>query len=110
VLEFVLIGEVDLARRDELDAIIDKVEMSDAAYVVVDLAEVSFLDSTGLRMLVLLSVMTSAREGRVHVLRPQRPVRRALQISGVEQLVDIVDDAPPCAADPSPPRHLHPVE
>jgi len=54
----------------------------------VDLARVSFIDSTGLGMLV--SVLQEARDiqGTVHLINASREVRRVLQVTGLEMLFE----------------------
>lgn len=54
----------------------------------VDLTRVSFIDSTGLGMLV--SVLKEAREmrGDVHLMNAGREIRRVLQVTGLETLFE----------------------
>lgn len=54
----------------------------------VDLARVTFIDSTGLGMLV--SVLQEARDihGSVHLINASREVRRVLQVTGLEMLFE----------------------
>jgi anti-sigma B factor antagonist len=63
----------------------------------VDLARVTFIDSTGLGMLV--GVLKEAREanGDVHLMNAGREVRRILQVTGLEALFEqraVAADAP----------------
>lgn len=81
-------GEIDLAAAD---AVRDSVElvssMNTDRAVVLDLAEVTFLDSTGLRELVRPAV------GREVVLRqPSPPVRKLLDLTGTARVFTIVDE------------------
>lgn len=54
----------------------------------IDLARVTFIDSTGLGMLV--SVLQEARDnhGSVHLINASREVRRVLQVTGLEMLFE----------------------
>ena len=47
-----LSGELDLASVDQLDAAIRDAEETDIGWIVVDLSEVTFIDSTGLSVLL----------------------------------------------------------
>lgn len=60
----------------------------------IDLAQVSFIDSTGLGMLV--SVLQEAREmqGTIHLINASREVRRLLQVTGLELLFEQPGAAP----------------
>ncbi len=63
--------------------------------ISVDLGRVTFVDSTGLGMLV--GILKEAREmnGDVHLVNAAREVRRILQVTGLEALFE---SPPPAAA------------
>jgi anti-anti-sigma factor len=63
VLEVALSGELDLATRDMLEEVISKVE-TDPCSVVVDLSELTFLDSAGMVNLVRLAKAATGLELR----------------------------------------------
>jgi anti-anti-sigma factor len=56
-------GELDLASVDEFEQAIQDAECSDAARIVIDLRELSFIDSTGLS--VLLAARRRSSNGRL---------------------------------------------
>ena len=87
----VLHGEIDLAVRVALMRALNEM-VTAGCRVVVDMRDVSFLDSTGIGALA-----RAASEGSdVVVLNPQAGVRRALEVSGVDGIIHIVgDDEPP---------------
>jgi len=60
--------------------------------LIVDLREVTFLDSTGIRL--LLSLAHDAREGgyRLTLVRGGVEVQRALEITGTREQFHVVDD------------------
>jgi anti-sigma B factor antagonist len=77
-------GEVDLAVRDELTKVIlEAVEDQPTASVIVDLAKTTFMDSTGIH--ILISGREAAiREGVEYQVRgAQGIVREVLTIAGV---------------------------
>ena len=79
-------GECDLAVRDELTAaLLDAV--AGAQVVVVDLAEVTFIDSTGVHSLVTAHHAALAAGGRVHVRNAVGPVATVLDLTGVGVLL-----------------------
>jgi len=80
------VGEIDLATAPELgERLRDAVDRDDA--VVVDLSHVTFIDSSGFRVLHETAGTTST----VLVVPPGSPVARALAIAGLGQLVPVVD-------------------
>ena len=89
----VIRGELDLATAPELEAALT--ERLDAGQdVVVDLRELAFLDSTGLRVLVASHVRAEGGDATFLIVRPLpgAPIKRILEIAGVESVLDFVDD------------------
>lgn len=84
-------GEIDLATAPELETAIDAVFTSNSHPLVVDLTGSSFMDSTGLKTLV----MTNRRfeeDGRPFAIAISGgPVSRLIDLSGVETSIRIVD-------------------
>jgi anti-anti-sigma factor len=89
----VIRGELDLATAPDLEAVLS--ERLDAGQdVVVDLRELAFLDSTGLRVLVAAHARVEGGEQRFLIVRP-RPgatIEKILAIAGVESVLDLIDD------------------
>jgi anti-anti-sigma factor len=85
-------GELDLATAPALEQVVT--ERLDAGHeVVVDLRELAFMDSTGLRVLVAAHASVGD-EKRFLIVRPPAggPIAKILAIAGVESQLDIVDD------------------
>jgi anti-sigma B factor antagonist len=84
-LRIVLAGEIDVAARDALDEAIEAAIAH--GRVVLDLTEVSFLDSTGIG-----AIARAIRDQvPVSVLNPRPTVRRALEVSGIDTQILIAD-------------------
>ena len=85
-VQVTLSGECDLAVRDQLHTILeDAVRLS--PHVVVDLAAVDFLDSSGVHGLIVAHHAAGARGGRVTVVNPTGAVASVLDITGVAELL-----------------------
>jgi anti-sigma B factor antagonist len=84
-------GEVDVytspALRDELYRIIE----GGAERVVVDLAAMDFIDSSGLGVLVGALKRIRERSGDLELRSMQPPARKVLEITGLTQVFTIVD-------------------
>ena len=76
-------GELDLAVVDALDARFVKLKRA-GRRVRLDLAELEFIDSTGLRELIL-AVADAERDGWELEIDPHvsEPVRRVIELAGV---------------------------
>ena len=85
-----LVGELDLYNADEVRQTLDKVCSRRPNRVVVDLAEVSFIDSTGLGVLVEARSKLADRKAFL-LSAPQPETRRALEISGLAKHMPVFE-------------------
>lgn len=84
-------GEVDLATVQELERAIDSVFSSNSHPLVIDLRESSFMDSTGLKALVMANRRFDESERLFAVAVSGGPVSRLFDLSGVDSSVRIVE-------------------
>lgn len=84
-------GELDLRTSPELEAQLIRAFEAGAELVILDLRQIEFMDSTGLR--VVLSAHQRAHEtGRRFALVPGADqVERVLTLTGVRDLLTVVD-------------------
>jgi anti-sigma B factor antagonist len=80
-------GEVDIASAGELRDALAAAAESGAAEVWLDLTDVEFMDSTGITAIVDARQWLDAR--RFAVICPDGPVRRVIEISGVDRAIAI---------------------
>jgi anti-sigma B factor antagonist len=84
------IGELDLATAPLLESAFDAVfRDDDAEMIVVDLTELSFMDSTGINLLVGMNAACAGAD-RLRVVNGSRAVQRVLDISGVRAHLPII--------------------
>lgn len=96
-----LAGEVDLAAapavRDRLSALaqglVGRAQEGPAA-VVLDLGQVTFIDSTGLSMLVAAHGRFSETGAELRVASLPARVRRVLELTGLDGLLSTYEDVP----------------
>lgn len=86
-----LSGELDLATADDVQRELERVEATNADSIVIDLSQLTFMDSTGVRLLVTAHARARADSNRLTLLRGGRAVQRILQLSGVEPLLPFAD-------------------
>jgi anti-anti-sigma factor len=87
-----LAGELDLASAPAVTRMLEKLARH-TDRIGLDLAEVSFIDSTGVRTLCDAARLVGDR-GRVTVFRPSTAARRIIELSGLVGTIDISDDDP----------------
>ena len=92
-------GECDLAERAAFAAVLaDSVDR--CLVVVVDLAELSFIDSSGINELVAAHHAARRRNGHLYVRNAFGMVAGVLAITGVSELLALPDDADSATGDP----------
>ena len=94
-------GDVDIATAPELRAGLRGL-VEQYRTVVVDLAGVGFMDSTGLGILVASRNRAVAAGHRLVVVKPQRIVRNALRLVQVDTVIDVYDTLDDALAGGSP--------
>ena len=80
-------GELDMCTAPELSRSLAGVLDQRPHDVTLDLADVDFIDSTGLTLLVRTSNAQQRHEGTLHLSSPTPPVRRVLEIVGLDGLL-----------------------
>ena len=85
-------GELDLATVGSLRASLEAAVESGAAEIWVDLSEVAFMDSTGLRVVLDARSRLRAKAKTLAVICPLGPVRRVFTVAGLDHQLNIYGD------------------
>lgn len=86
-----LAGEVDLANAADVERELIRAEATNAAQIVIDLSELTFMDSTGIRLLITAHARSQVDGDRLVLIRPPARVFRVLTIAGVDALLPFAD-------------------
>jgi anti-sigma B factor antagonist len=88
-----VVGDLDLATVDEAERRLREIEGTHPAVIVLDLSQLEFLDSTGLR--VILSADGRARKDgrRLEIVPGPERVHRVFRIALLDQRLTFVDPA-----------------
>ena len=86
-------GELDLYNAAEVRSALADASAQFPERIVVDLSEVEFIDSTALGVLIETRARLVNRDGLL-LAAPGLETRRALQISGLDQLFNVHDSVP----------------
>jgi anti-anti-sigma factor len=84
-------GEVDMACADQLRAAIAEGHAG-SAVVVLDLAGVSFMDSSGLNVLIRESMSEGVSNGQLRLRNPPPHVVNLFAVTGVDRVLTIEPD------------------
>jgi stage II sporulation protein AA (anti-sigma F factor antagonist) len=93
----VLDGAVDSRLAATLDQMLESVGATDVRHIVLELATVTFMDTTGLRFLFDLRRLAAERGGTVRLADPSPAVLELVELSGATDLFG-VHPAPPADA------------
>jgi anti-anti-sigma factor len=85
-----LAGELDPATSPQLQArLVELAEDPAVTSVVLDLSQISFLDSSGLRALVAGNEALRARDADLVLRGPSPNIRRILEVTGMGELIKV---------------------
>ena len=83
-------GEVDLSNAQEVSAAIGNAMGQEARGLVVDLSDITYLDSAGVALLLRLAERLRARRRQLYLVVPRgSPVRRILDFTGLPRVIPL---------------------
>jgi anti-anti-sigma factor len=88
-----LAGEFDLAGVEAFESELAKVESGDCEVVLVDLSRLDFMDSSGLRALVMADQRATKAGRRLAIVPGPPSVRRVFEITQLDDRLDLVESA-----------------
>ena len=88
----VLTGELDLSTIDKVEQELARVEGEGPSVVALDLSRLTFLDSSGLRIIVSADQRARRENRRFVVVRGPETVQRVFAITRLDEQLELVDD------------------
>lgn len=86
-----VLGELDVTNSAALERALREALAGDGTRVVLDLSALGFIDSTGLRTLLLAERISATDSNRLVVRRPGGQVARMLALTGIGDELTFVD-------------------
>ena len=97
-------GEIDLETATKLRTVLEQLVAADRVDLVLDLAGLEFVDSTGLGILVGCLKAVRQRDGWIRIAAVNERILRLLTITGLERILPVHDTVEQAlAAGPVPP-------
>ena len=87
-------GELDMAGVDQFEYLLAADRPAGTSTVVIDLRGLTFIDSSGLRALIMADQAVRQDGGRLIVVRGSDRVNEVLEMTGVAQRIEFVDESP----------------
>ncbi len=89
-----LSGELDIASAGRMEDELSTLQAQSPKLLVLDLRELEFMDSTGLRLIVRADEAARAGGTRFVIVRGPEPVQRVFQIVGLDTRLEMTDTPP----------------
>lgn len=86
-----LIGKLDILGTGEIETRFAGYCAGDGARVLVDLSEVDYLASIGIRLLTVNAKSIASRRGRMVLLQPNANVKSVLEVTGIPSIIPMYD-------------------
>ena len=92
-------GELDLNTAPRVEEELRDAEGRGATTIVLDLRELRFMDSTGLRLVIDADARARESGGRLLIVRGPDTVQRVFRVTRLEERLDMIDEPPRSPAD-----------
>ena len=87
-----MVGRLDLPGVEQIQADFSRYCAGDRPRVLVDLAQMSFLASTGIRLLLNAAKAVAGRGGKIGFVNPSPGLRDVLDVIGILSVIPIYPD------------------
>ena len=91
MVRLALDGEFDLANAAQVEDALKEIEQNRPDLLVLDLRELTFMDSTGLRVMVSADARARDDSRRLAIVQGPEPVHRVFRITGLDDHLEIVE-------------------
>jgi anti-anti-sigma factor len=92
VAHVVLRGELDLSTVEKVEQELGQLQASEELLLVLDLSGLTFLDSTGLRLMVTADQRAQKDGRRLVIVKGPETVQRVFSITKLDETLEMVDD------------------
>jgi anti-anti-sigma factor len=87
-------GEIDISNAREVSSALEEVVPNGTPAIVVDLSQVTYLDSAGVKLLMHLADRLRLRRRELRLVIPDNaPIRAVLELTGLLTMVASIDDS-----------------
>jgi anti-anti-sigma factor len=89
-----LSGELDISTAPKVEDELARIEPNRPDLIVLDLRNLAFMDSTGLRLLIAADMRARHDGRRLTIVKGPEAVQRVFRITRLEERLEIVDEVP----------------
>jgi anti-anti-sigma factor len=88
----VMSGELDISTAQRLEEDLKRIEASRPPTTVLDLQKLTFMDSTGLRLLIMADARARGEDRRLVIVQGNEMVQRVMRLTRLDERLTIVED------------------
>jgi anti-sigma B factor antagonist len=92
ILEISLSGRMDIIGTQQIDLKFTALTSTRKAQILVDLSNVTFIASIGIRTLITTAKAQKARGGTMVLFKPNDQVEQVLRATGIDSIIPIAHD------------------
>lgn len=85
-------GEIDIYSIEKFRDTIEEKIKTQASEIILDCSELSYMDSTGMGVLIELRNKTKELGQKIIMMNPRPNIRKLLALTGVDKIIEIVDN------------------
>jgi len=85
-------GDLTYANRERFKTAVEAVRQQGCRHLILNMAEVRFVDSSGLGLLALVAQNFKLSQGTVSMLKPQSYVREIMSLANIPKLIPVYDN------------------
>lgn len=87
-----LSGDLTYANRERFKAAVELLRQKGCRHLLLNMADVRFVDSSGLGLLALLSQNFKLNQSKMSILKPQSYVREIMSLANISKIIPVYDD------------------
>jgi len=91
IVKINLSGRMDLGGVKTIEKDFDRMTEAPRNAIIVDMSDVPYMSSIGIRSLLIHAKSVSGRGGKYVLSNMQSDVRNVLEVSGIDQLIKVLD-------------------
>lgn len=84
-------GEIDIYSIEKFREAIEEKMKTQAPEIIIDCTELSYMDSTGMGVLIELRNKTKAIGQKIILKNPRPNIKKLLALTGVDKIIDIIE-------------------
>ncbi len=86
-------GEIDIYSIEKFRETIEEKIKTQVPEIVLDCSELSYMDSTGMGVLIEMRNKTKEMGQKIIMMNPRPNIKKLLALTGVDKIIEIVDQA-----------------